>query len=102
MRIWIKTKAKTDFDQISLTTNYEDKDITKHLHSGTKKLRDLLQSYNEKEYLKTFCLNILFLPCYLSELHILLSSYRNNFEMIGITESRLKFEGHSEYWHNKL
>ena len=44
----------------------------------------------QKEYLKAFSLNISSLPYHCSELHSLLSNCRINFDIIGITESRLK------------
>ena len=70
-------------------TKCEDNNITKYFQSD--KLRNLLQPpCIEKEYLKAFHLNILPLPYHCSELHSLLSNCRINFDIIGITESRLK------------
>ena len=84
-RISNKTKL---LDQINLITRCEDNNITKYLQSD--ELRNLLQpSCIEKEYLKAFHLNISSLPYHCSELHSLLSNCRINFDIIGITESRL-------------
>ena len=56
-----------------------------------------------KRVTQSFHLNISSLPYHYSELHSLLSNCRSNFDIIGITESRLKqSEGPSEYWHTKL
>ena len=52
--------------------------------------RDLLQPCKEKEYLKTFHLNISSLPYHCLELHSLLSKCRINFDVTGIAESTLK------------
>ena len=85
-RISNKTKL---LGQIILITRCEDENITKYFQSD--ELRNLLQPpCLEKEYLKVFHLNILSLPYHCSELHILLSNCRINFDIIGITESRLK------------
>ena len=85
-RISNKTKL---LGQIILITRCEDENITKYFQSD--ELRNLLQPpCLEKEYLKAFHLNILSLPYHCSELHILLSKCRINFDIIGITESRLK------------
>ena len=83
-RISIKTKL---LDQINLITRCED-NITKYFQSD--ELKNLLQPpCIEKEYLKAFYLNISSLPYHCSELHSLLSNCRINFDIIGITESRL-------------
>ena len=80
---------KTKFlDQINLITRCYDNNITKYFQND--ELRDLLQPYKEKEYLKAFHLKISSLPYHCSELHSLLSNCRINFNIIGITESRLK------------
>ena len=80
---------KTKFlDQINLITRCDDNNITKYFQND--ELRDLLQPYKEKEYLKAFYLKISSLPYHCSELHSLLSKCRINFNIIGITESRLK------------
>ena len=84
-RISNKTKL---LDQINLIARCEDNNITKYFQSD--ELSDLLQSCNEKEYLKSSHLNISSLPYHCSELHSLLSDCRINFDIIGITESRLK------------
>ena len=85
-RISNKTKL---LDQINLITRCEDNNITKYLQSD--ELRNLLQpSCIEKECLKAFHLNISSLPYDCSELHRLLNNCRINFDIIGITESRLK------------
>ena len=60
-------------DQINLITRCEDK-TTKYFQNN--EVRDLLQPCNEKEYLKTFHLNILSLPYHCSELHSVLSNCR--------------------------
>ena len=75
-------------DQINLITRCEDNNITKYFQND--ELRVLLQPCNEKEYLKTFHLNILSLPYHCSEHDSLVSNCRINFEITGITESRLK------------
>ena len=84
-RISNKTKL---LDQINLIARCEDNNITKYFQSD--ELSNLLQSCNEKEYLKSSHLNISSLPYHCSELHSLLSDCRINFDIIGITESRLK------------
>ena len=75
-------------DQINLITRCEDNNVTKYFQNY--ELRVLLQPCNEKEYLKTFHLNISSLPYHCSEHDSLLSNCRINFEITGITESRLK------------
>ena len=85
-RVSNKTKV---LDRINLRTRCEDNNITKYFQSD--ELRNLPQpSCIEKEYLKAFHLNISSLPYHCSELHSLLSNCRINFDIIGITESRLK------------
>ena len=85
---WISNKTNL-LDQINLKTRCEDNYTTKYFQSN--ELRDLLQPSNKKEYLKTFHLIILQLPYHCSELHSLLNNCRINFDIIGITESRLKY-----------
>ena len=75
-------------DQINLTTRCEDNNITKYLQN--EGLRDLLQPRNKREYLKIFHLKISSLHYYCSERHSLLSNCRINFDIIGVTEIRLK------------
>ena len=83
-RISNKTKL---LDQINLITRCEDNNITKYFESD--ELRNLLQPpCIKKEYLKVFLISSL--PYHCSELHSLLSNCRINFDIIGITESRLK------------
>ena len=85
-RVSNKTKL---LDQINLITRCEDNNITKYFQSD--ELTNLLQPpCIEKEYLNAFHLNISSLPYHCSELHSLLSNCRINFDIIGITESRLK------------
>ena len=85
-RISNKTKL---LDQINLITRCEDNNITKYFQSD--ELRNLLQPpCIKKEYLKAFHLNISSLPYHCSELDSLLSNCRIDFDIIGITESRLK------------
>ena len=64
--------------------------VTNKQHTITADLVDLTKPYIEKEYLKAFHLNISSLPFDCSELHRLLNNYRINFDIIRITESRLK------------
>ena len=75
-------------DQINLITRCEDNNIAKYFQND--ELRNLLQPCNKKNFLKTFHLNISSLPYHCSELHSLLSNCKINFDIIGITESRLK------------
>ena len=84
-RISNKTKL---LHQKNLITRCKDNNITKDFQSD--ELRNLLQPCIEKEYLKTFHLNISSLPYRCSELHGLLSNCRINFDIIGMTEFRLK------------
>ena len=84
----ISNKTKL-LNQINLITRCEDNNITKYFQRD--ELRNLLQPpCIKKEYLKAFHLNISSLPCHCSEFHNLLSNCRINFDIIGITESRLK------------
>ena len=92
-RISNKTKL---LDQINLITRCEDNNIAKYFQSD--ELRNLLQTpCIEKEYLKAFPLNISSLPYHCSELHSLLSNCTINFDIIGITEFRLKRNQNIEY-----
>ena len=75
-------------DQINQIKRCEYNYITKYLQHEEQ--RDLLQPCNEKKYLEIFHLNISALHYDFSELHILLGNCRVNFNIIGITESRLK------------
>ena len=51
---------------------------------------ELKESPDKENLLKVFYLNILFLPHHCSELHSLLSECNIDFDVIGITESRIK------------
>ena len=75
-------------DQINQIKRCEYNYITKYLQHEEQ--RDLLQPCNGKKYLEIFHLNISALHYNFSELHILLGNCRVNFNIIGITESRLK------------
>ena len=84
----VSNKTKR-LEEINLITRCEDNNITKYCQ--THELRNLLQPpCIEKEYIKAFRLNILPLRYHCSELHSLLSNCRIIFEIIRITESRLK------------
>ena len=84
--LWNKTAFLED---INLASKQDEKTVTKYWLPS-----ELHQLKNKTNSLKIICLNISYVQYHFEELHILLTTSEIQFDITGISESRLKRNKH--------